>query len=113
MKRSLCPRCNARNVAINYYRHGITYYRSLCTPCIHSTKTKTTPVPSWVKAGYKKSERCSRCSFKFKLNNQSKVFYIDGNIKNNHWSNLRTICLNCEREIQNTKWRPSDISPDF
>jgi hypothetical protein len=113
MQRKLCPKCNLRRVAINYYRKEKTYYRSLCTPCIHIFKTKLQSLPGWVRSGYKKTEKCTRCQFKFKLPSQSKVFYIDGNTTNNHWSNLRTICLNCEREIQNTKWRPSDINPDF
>lgn len=113
MERRICPRCKHRNVAINYHRQGQTYYRSLCTPCIHASKIKAPLIPTWVKAGYKKTDKCSRCQFKFKLLNQSKVFYIDGDTKNNNWANLRTICLNCEREIQNTKWRPSDINPDF
>lgn len=113
MQRILCPKCSVRKVAINYYRKEKVYYRTLCTPCIHKLKIKSIAVPGWVRAGYKKTEKCSRCQFKFKLPTQSKVFYIDGDTKNNHWSNLRTICLNCEREIQSTRWRPSEISPDF
>ena len=112
MQRDICPNCKVRKLAINYYRKNKIYYRSLCTPCIHS-KAKINFIPGWIKAGYKKTEKCARCQFKFKLLNQGKVFYIDGNTKNNHWSNLRTICLNCEKEIQNTRWRPSEINPDF
>lgn len=70
-------------------------------------------VPGWIKAGYKKSTTCDRCKFQFKNIQQAKVYYLDGNKDNNHWANLRTICLNCELEIKNSGWVPCAISADF
>lgn len=111
--RTKCPVCEVRLVAINYYRKGQVHYRTKCTPCIHTKKVPTKPVPGWLRSGYKKKEKCDRCAFKFKLNEQSEVYYVDGNIQNNHWANLKTVCLNCQQEISKTRWRPSDIKPDL
>jgi len=113
MERKLCPICKKNPQAINYYRGDKVYFRSACTPCINQKRKPIIQVPGWVKSGYKKHEKCDRCSFKFKLNDQSKVFYVDGNTNNNHWANLRTICLNCTSEVAKTSWRPSPIQPDF
>lgn len=38
---------------------------------------------------------------------------MDGNTDNNHWANLKTICLNCQSEVAKTTWRPGAIQPDF
>jgi len=113
MERDICPICKLNPVAINYYRGERVYYRSACTPCIHHKRRIAVPVAGWIKSGYQKSERCDRCSFKFKLVTQSRVFHVDGNVKNCHWANLRTICLNCSSEVAKTSWRPSDLQPDF
>jgi len=70
-------------------------------------------VPSWIKSGYKLSTRCDRCGFKFKTREQSNVYYIDGNVNNANWVNLKTICLNCQQEVGDSRWRPSALKPDF
>lgn len=112
MQRATCPICKTNPVAINYRRGQRVYYRSLCTPCIH--KRRSVPqIASWIKSGYKKSDRCDRCQFRFKMSDQSDVYYIDGNTNNNHWANLRTICRNCQIEVAHTRWRPSNLRPDF
>jgi len=113
MERNLCPFCRKHPVAINYYRKGKTYFRTACTPCIHGRNRSPTKLPGWVKSGYRKPDKCDRCAFKFKINTQAKVYYVDGNTNNNHWANLRTICLNCQIEISHMGWRPSPIQPDF
>jgi len=113
MERQLCPICRKHPVAINYYRNNKTYYRRACTPCIHRRRTIPQPVPGWIKSGYKRRDRCDRCAFRFKLVEQSEVYYIDGNTSNNHWANLRTLCRNCQLEVANTNWRPSSIKVDF
>lgn len=100
-------------MAINYYRHGRTYFRTACTPCIHQKRQLPPEVPGWVKAGYKKRDKCDRCAFRFKLSEQSNVYYSDGNTSNNNWANLKTICLNCQSEIAGTNWKPATIQPDF
>lgn len=112
MSRKVCPICNQHPVAINYYRHNKTYYRTACTPCIHK-KRRITSIPSWIKSGYKKKEKCDRCGFKFKLPDQSNVYYIDGNDRNTNWANLKTICLNCQSEVAKTHWKPGTLTPDF
>lgn len=113
MQRKICPICQQHPVAINYYRHDRVYFRTSCTPCIHRAKKAMKPIPGWVKAGYKKRERCDRCNFKFKSLDQSCVYYVDGNTKNNHWANLRTICANCRYEVVTTTWKPGEITADF
>lgn len=113
MSRKICPICGSHPVALNYYRQGRAYYRTACTGCIHRRRRLTPEVPSWIKSGYKKKDKCDRCQFKFKLNEQSNVYYIDGNVKNNNWNNLKTICLNCRQEVSKTRWKPSSLTPDF
>ena len=113
MERLVCPICNQHPVAINYYRKGRVYYRRACTPCIHRRRRPQVEVPGWVRSGYKKRDQCDRCAFRFKLAEQSGVYYVDGNTANNHWTNLKTICLNCQKEVAKTRWRPSTLQPDF
>lgn len=111
MIRSTCPKCHKHPVAINYYRKEKVHYRTMCTPCLH--KKKKFVAPGWFKSGYKKTKACDRCGFKFKLAEQGHVYYIDGNINNNNWVNLKTICLNCQVEVAKTRWKPSTLTPDF
>ncbi len=113
MQRAQCPVCNRNPVAINYRRGDKVYYRSKCTPCIHQKRQLPAPVPGWLRSGYPKKDRCDRCGFKFKLSEQSDVYYIDGDVTNNHWANLRTICRNCQSEVAKSRWRPGTIQPDF
>ena len=48
-------------------------------------------------------------------NDYHSEFYVDGNLKNNNWLNLKTICLNCAQEVYRSKlpWKPAPIVPDF
>jgi hypothetical protein len=115
LERKLCPVCNANPVAVNYVKDGITHYRNSCTSCIRKgRKLKPTP-PAWARSGYKKKSNCEKCNFKFKFPEQSVVFNVDGNLKNNNWANLKTICLNCQQEIYKSKlgWKANPIVPDF
>jgi len=109
MQRELCPICRKNPRAINYYRGGRVYFRRACTPCIHQRRPFPGLVPGWLKSGYKKRSQCERCQFQFRLSEQSSVYYLDGNVNNNHWSNLRTICANCRYEVANSQWRPSPL----
>lgn len=115
--RKLCPICNLHPVAVNYIdKNNKKHYRSMCTGCIHKgRKIKPTP-PLWYKQGYRKKEKCEKCGFKAKYPEaQLGVFYLDGDLRNNTWTNLRTICLNCQQEIYKSRlpWRPADLVPDF
>ena len=116
MNRPICPICQHRPVAVNYVKEDKTHYRRICDGCARQGK-KIKPVPpSWVKAGYRKKERCEVCNFKAKFpTKQLSVYYVDGNLKNNSLPNLKTVCLNCQIEVSNSKlpWKPSDLTPDF
>jgi len=51
------------------------------------------------KSGYRKHKKdnCEFCGFKAIHPVQLDVDHIDGNHKNNHMSNLQTLCANCHR----------------
>jgi len=114
-KRELCKVCNTNARAINYVKEGVYHYRSRCSACIRKGH-KIKLVPAWAKSGYAKKPQCDKCGFKFKFPvEQSAVFYVDGNLKNNNWVNLKTLCLNCVQEVYKSRvpWRPAEIVPDF
>jgi len=113
--RPLCPTCNLRPVAINSHRGERTYYRKVCDACSRTGRKLKPDAPTWAKSGYVKKPQCDKCGFKFKLIEQSNVFYVDGNLKNNNWHNLKTVCLNCQQELYRGRisWKPSPIVPDF
>jgi len=113
--RLICPVCRHHPVALNYYRGEKAYYRTTCTSCIHKGKKVKPEAPNWFRSGYKKKDRCDKCSFKFKFSEQSNVYYVDGKIENVNWTNLKTICLNCQQELAKmpTSWKPGQITPDF
>ncbi|CAB4129069.1 hypothetical protein UFOVP112_167 [uncultured Caudovirales phage] len=115
LKRDLCPECRVNLLAVNYIKDGVRHYRNRCSSCIRKGKRLKAIPPAWAKSGYKKKPQCERCGFKFKLLDQSNVFYIDGNLKNNNWVNLKTVCLNCQQEIYKSRlsWKPAPIVPDF
>jgi len=115
LERQLCPICHVNPVAVNYVKEDVTHYRNSCTSCIRKGKKLKPEPPAWARSGYKKKPQCEKCGFKFKFLEQSNVFYVDGNLKNNNWANLKTICLNCQQEIYKSKlsWKPGTIVPDF
>ena len=114
-ERKLCPGCSQRPVAVNYRRDSVTHYRSRCDVCIRDGKRVTIAKPAWHRAGYTKKTTCEKCGFKSKYPEQLGVFYIDGNLKNNNWVNLKTICLNCQREVYKSrlKWVRDPLVSDF
>lgn len=102
--------------AVNYTRNNVVYFRSCCAACIRK-KRKIKPVPPvWVKSGYKKKSRCDKCNFTAKnTRTQLRVYYVDGNMKNNDWNNLKTICLNCQAALADSQssWKPADLVADY
>ena len=116
LKRDLCPLCLVTPVAVNYVRNGVRHYRNSCTSCIRKGRRLREQPPAWVKTGYKKPVCCELCGFKSKIPaKQLFVYHVDGNLKNNNWHNLKTVCANCRIEIANGKvsWKPAAIVPDF
>lgn len=115
--RKLCPTCNAHPVAVNYHdREGRVHYRTMCSSCIHKGRKVKPAAPAWFKSGYRKKDKCERCGFKAKHpEDQLRVFYLDGNLRNNTSTNLKTICLNCQVEVYKSKlpWQAADLVPDF
>jgi protein-arginine kinase activator protein McsA len=114
MSRPLCSVCKANPAAINYKSADKIRYRKICSSCARKGK-KNKEMPAWVKAGYKKKLGCERCNFKAKFTNQIFVFHIDGNLKNNAWTNLRSVCANCRIELQHTTstWRENPLIADY
>ena len=114
MQRPICPACQQRLCAVNYYRNGTPHYRSRCEHCIKKNRRIKPPVARWQSAGYKKKATCDRCGFKAKYSAQLQVYHLDGNLHNANLRNLKTVCLNCTIEIprQNLSWRPGDLEPD-
>jgi hypothetical protein len=110
--RDLCKKCNQRPVAINYYKEGKPFYRSMCDHC---SRNRTEGVPQWQKAGYKKKAACDKCSFASKNPEQFNVYYVDGDPSNCRYTNLKTVCANCQRILHKLKlpWRQGDLRPDF
>ena len=110
--RNLCRVCNKRPVAINYYKEGKPYYRSKCDHCANGRGEGN---PLWAIAGYKKKAACDKCGFGSKHVDQFNVFYVDGDLTNNRFNNLKTVCANCQRILhkEGVKWKQGDLRPDF
>jgi hypothetical protein len=110
--RDLCRTCGQRPVAINYYKEGKPFYRSKCDHC---TRGRTDGNPLWATVGYKKKSVCDKCSYTSKYPEQFNVFYVDGNPTNCRFTNLKTVCANCQRILHKLKlpWKQGDLRPDF
>lgn len=70
---------------------------------------------NWEKTGYKKKTACDLCGFKSLFPSQITVFYIDGNLNNTEYSNLRSICLNCIEVVKKKEitWKRGDLQVDY
>ena len=116
MNRPICQTCKENPAAVNYLGVNKIYYRKKCAGCIRKTK-KQKPIPAaWQRAGYKKKPKCDRCGFTAtNTKTQLRVYYVDGDLRNNTWTNLKTICLNCQAAVQdsNLGWKPADLVADF
>ena len=69
---------------------------------------------SWERAGYKKKSQCDICGFKCLYHTQIAVFFVDGNLENVVFTNLKSICLNCIEVIKHKKvnWKRGDLAVD-
>ena len=110
--RNLCRMCKQRPVAVNYYKEGRAFYRSKCDHCANN---RSDGIPKWELAGYKKKTACDKCNYTSKYSEQFNVFYVDGNPSNCRYTNLKTVCANCQRVLHKLKlpWRQGDLRPDF
>lgn len=63
---------------------------------------------------YKKKLKCDRCGFASKYLDQFDIYHIDGNLKNFRFTNLKTVCANCQRLLHNVglSWKQGDLTPD-
>jgi hypothetical protein len=109
--RPLCS-CGQRPVAVNYKKHGKTFYRTKCDRCLRNGTPKK---PRWHQSGYRQKSECEKCGFKAEYKEQLRVYHIDGNLENCRPANLKTICANCQIAMQRrgVKWKQGDLSPDF
>ena len=112
--RPLCTFCSTRPAAINYKKNNRTYYRKKCEICLKHSNANY-GMPKWKQVGYEKKNICEKCGYKSSHPEQFNVFHIDGNLMNCKYSNLKTICANCQRLIQKSgvRWKQGDLSPDF
>jgi hypothetical protein len=110
--RDLCKKCEQRPVAVNYYKEGKAFYRSMCDHC---ARGRTDGSPLWALAGYKKKGTCDKCGYTSKYQEQFNVFNVDGDPTNCRYSNLKTVCANCQRILhkEGVKWKQGDLRPDF
>jgi hypothetical protein len=113
--RPLCAVCGKKPAAVNYIKGEKRYYRKRCDGCIRKKKNLSTPIPLWVKSGYKKKLHCEKCGFKARYREQLFVFHVDGNLNNCALPNLKTICANCQIEVakQGLGWGRGDLTPDL
>ena len=109
--RKLCKKCQINPVAINYRKNNRIYYRSVCDRCTRNSDG----VPKWYLSGYRLKMKCDRCGFASQHKKQFNVFHIDGNLNNCRQTNLRSVCANCQRILQELglPWRQGDLTPDF
>lgn len=110
--RPLC-RCGYRPKAVNYVKNNKTYYRSLCEICLKNGVNHL--VPRWWRAGYRIKSQCEKCGFKSPHKEIYRVFHVDGNLDNNRFSNLKTVCLNCAQTLgkEGITWRQGDLIADY
>ena len=111
LKRPLCKACNLKPAAINYIKNKKHHFRSRCGSCNAGNKPLFQPNISQ----YKKKNICERCGFKSKLEKQLFTHFIDGDRKNTKKPNLKTVCSNCNIELnaKGLDWKQGDLIPDF
>jgi len=110
--RPLCKQCQTRPVAVNYHKNDRVFYRSQCDHCVRGYEAAK---PNWQRAGYNKKSQCDRCNFKSPHTEVFNVFHVDGDLTNVRYSNLKTVCANCQRVLHKdgVRWRQGDLLPDL
>jgi hypothetical protein len=115
LERPLCPTCFERPVAVNYLTENGPRYRGVCDACARKGKKLKPVPPQWFKRGYRKHSQCEQCGFTFRLQEQSLVYHVDGNLNNCDHNNLKTVCLNCRVAINKGRlsWKPAKPTTGF
>ena len=110
--RPLCT-CGQRPAAINYYKDGKPYFRKLCEICLKGGKSSRPP--RWKTAGYFKKSVCDKCGHKSPYPEVFSVYHVDGDLNNCKFSNLKTVCANCQRTLhrEGAKWKQGNLTPDL
>ena len=54
------------------------------------------------------------CGFRAQQQSQLDVFFVDGNLRNTNYTNLKTVCANCQRlqGVRRLGWRVGDLVAD-
>ena len=83
--------------------------------CLRRKRKLPPQKPRWELNGYKKKAVCERCGFRARFSAQLRVMHIDSNMNNAAIRNLKTICLNCQIDVDkaNLIWRSGDLEPDL
>jgi len=113
--RPTCEKCSQKPCAINYKKGDKIYYRKMCDSCTRRTKNKKRiEKPRWELSGYKKLDKCEKCGFSAQYHEQLTVQFVDNNLNNTDWRNLKTVCQNCyiELKIKGVGWIRSDLVAD-
>jgi hypothetical protein len=113
--RPICTKCSKKPCAVNYRKGEKVYYRKTCDSCARKThKQKPIQQPRWQSAGYKMQGHCEKCGFVASFPQQLTVHFVDGNLNNTDWRNLKTVCQNCiiELKINGIGWSNSDLVAD-
>ena len=110
--RPLCS-CGYRPAAVNYIKHGRTYYRKLCEACLKGGKYAG--IARWYRAGYKIKLQCEKCGHRSPHSEVFRVFHADGNLDNCRPTNLKTVCCNCAQILgkEGITWRQGDLVADY
>ena len=110
--REICKKCKTKPVAINYRKGDKICYRSVCDHCSRGYKETR---PLWALSGYSKKNSCDKCGHSSRFPEQFDVYYIDNDLTNNRYTNLKTVCANCQRVLhrEGVRWKQGDLKPDF
>ena len=113
--RPLCIKCRSNPRAYAYRKNNKIYWRRKCDACIRQEKNlKIGGVTSLQRSGYTKKNKCELCGFKAREQIQLDVLFIDGNKNNTNYTNLKTVCANCQRlaSIKRLRWSVGDLEVD-
>lgn len=110
----MCKACRHNLAAINCRHNGKIYYRSRCNACIRKNRRLPRQQPLWKQRGYEKKPLCDRCGFRARYSAQLVVYHVNGDMRDCDLTNLRTVCLNCVMEVNQSDlpWRRGDLEED-